>query len=96
MKAEDYRKHRQDLKIHLPRRGYNGKLTESQLEKMGRLERSGLLNSSRKKEKNLQRVPPVVTNSNLLPDVHGIVRKHMNVLYRSSRIREVFKEAFIV
>ena len=30
--------------------------------------------------------------SNLLPDVHGIVKKHMDVLYRSSRMREVFKE----
>ena len=50
-KKEDYRKHRQDLKIQLRRRDYSGKLIESQLEKVDRLERSDLLNSSRKKDK---------------------------------------------
>ena len=95
-KEEDYRKHRQDLKIQLQRRGYSGKLIESQLGKVDKLVRSDLLNSSRKKDKTLQRVPLVVTYSNLLQDVHGIVRKHMNVLYRSSRMREVFKEPPIV
>ena len=95
-KEEDYRKHRQDLKIQLRRRGYSGKLIESQLGKVDKLERSDLLNSSKKKDKTLQRVSLVVTYSNFLPDVHGIVRKHMDVLYRSSRMREIFKEPPIV
>ena len=38
----------------------------------------------------------VVTYSSLLPDVHGIVKKHMDVLYRFSRMTEVFKEPPIV
>ena len=37
-KEEDYRKHRQDLKIQLRRRGYSGKLIESQLGKVDKLE----------------------------------------------------------
>ena len=49
-KEEDYRKHRQDLKIQLRRRGYSGKLTESQLGKVDKLETPDLLNSSRKKD----------------------------------------------
>ena len=36
-KEEDYRKHRQDLKIQLRRRGYSGKLIESQLGKVDKL-----------------------------------------------------------
>lgn len=95
-KEKDYQRHRQDLKIQLRKRGYSGKLIESQLQKVDRLERSDLLRYSGKKDKNAKRVPLVMTYSNLLPDVHGIVRKHMDVLYRSSRMREVFKEPPIV
>ena len=41
-------------------------------------------------------MPLVVTFSNLLSDVHGIIRKHMDVFYRSNRIKEVFKKPPIV
>ena len=39
----DYRRHRKDLKIQLRRRGYSGRLIESQLQKVDTLDRSELL-----------------------------------------------------
>ena len=63
---------------------------------MDRQERSELLQYNAKKDKNANRVPLVVTFSNLLPDVHGIIRKYMDVLNRSNRMKEVFQEPPIV
>ena len=88
-KETDYAKHRQELKTQLRRRGYSGKLIESQLQRVDRLDRSELLETKRKKDKNANRIPIVMTYSNLLPDVHRIVHKHMNILHHSDRMRDV-------
>ena len=94
-KESDYLQHRQELKLQLRRRGYSGKLIETQLRKVDKLDRDELLGMKRQ-DKNAKRVPLVVTFSNLLPDMHSVVRKHMDVLYRSGKMREVFKEPPIV
>ena len=75
------------------RRGYSGKLIETQLRKVDKLNRDVLLGGKRQDAK---RMPLVVIFSNLLPDMHGVVRKHMNVLYRLGKMREVFKGPPIV
>ena len=94
-KESDYLQHRQELKLQLRRRGYSGKLIETQLRKVDKLDRDKLLKMKRQ-DKNAKRVPLVVIFSNLLPDMHSVVRKHMDVLYRSGKMREVFKEPPIV
>lgn len=95
-KEADYQRHRTSLKVQLRRRGYSGNLIETQLQKVDKLERSELLQRSAKNDKNAKRVPLVVTYSNLLPDVRGIIRKHMDVLYRSTKMKDVFQEPPIV
>ena len=78
-KESDYLQHRQELKLQLRRRGYNGKLIETQLRKVDKLDRDELLGVKRQ-DKNAKRVSLVVTFSNLLPDMHSVVRKHTDVL----------------
>ena len=68
------------------RRGYSGKLIETQIRKVDKLDRDELLGMKRQ-DKNAKRVPQVVTFSNLLPDIYSVVRKHMDVLYRSGKMR---------
>ena len=51
---------------------------------------------NQKKQTQNDRVPLVVTFSSLLPDVHSIVHKHLNVLYKSDRMREVFSKPPLV
>ena len=71
---------RADFKVQLRRRGYCAKLIKAQLQKVDRLERSELLQYNAKKDKNAYPVPLIVTFSNLLPDVHGIIRTHGRVV----------------
>ena len=94
-KESDYLRHRKELKLQLQRRGYSGKLIETQLRKVDKLDRDELLGMKRQ-DKNAKRVPLLVTFSNLPPDMQSVVRKHMDVLYRSGKMREVFKEPPIV
>jgi hypothetical protein len=97
-KEADYLKHRSNLKKQLRIRGYSGKTIETQLQKVDKLERPTLLQTkkTRRNTKAMERVPLVVTYSNLLPNMHTIVRKHLGVLHRSDRMRDVFKEPPIV
>ena len=60
------------------------------------VDRSELLKVIRKEDKNSKRVPLVVTYSNLLPDIQHITKKHLDVLHRSSKMRDVFKDPPIV
>ena len=55
-----------------------------------------LLAASRKTNRTTRSMLLVVTHSNLMPDVHQVVRKHMDVLYRSSRMRDVVEDSRIV
>jgi hypothetical protein len=63
------------------------------------LDRSTLLLADKTPKPNtkaIERVPLVVTNSNLQPNIHSIVNKHFQILYESDRMRGVFKEPQIV
>ncbi|KAH3821923.1 hypothetical protein DPMN_123691 [Dreissena polymorpha] len=70
---EDYKKHRNDLKLQLRRRGNSGKFVEGQLQKVDALSRTDVLGKNTQND----RVPLVVTFSSLLPNVHSIVHKHI-------------------
>ena len=96
-KEPDYLKQRNNLKKQLRKRGYPGKLIENQLSKVDKLRREDLLQVRKcKPSKKSNRVPLVMTFSNLLPDVHKIIHKHIRVLHRSDRMKEVFDEPPIV
>ncbi len=88
-KNVDYLRHRQDLKTQLRKRGYSGTYIEGQLRKVDRLDRSDLLRVKQKKSQE-DRVPLVLTYSNLLPDIHAVVKRHMSVLHQSDKMRRVF------
>ena len=90
-KDTDYYKHRADLKKQLRKRGYSGKLIESQLQRVDKMEREKLLEDRTKNDKST-RVPLVLTYSKLLPDIRNILRKHQTTLHQSDRMREIFKE----
>ena len=94
-KEKDYVRHRQELKLQLRRRGYSGNLIVAQLQKVDKLYRNELCEVKRK-DKHAKSVQLVMTFSNLLRDMHSVVRKHMNVLYRSVKNKEAYKEPPIV
>ncbi|XP_053394169.1 uncharacterized protein LOC128555550 [Mercenaria mercenaria] len=94
-KEQDYQKHRTELKQQLRRRGYSGKEVERQLTKVDTLDREDLLQKQTKKGKD-KRVPLVLTYTKQLPNIHSIVRKHMNILYRSEKMMEVFQSPPII
>ena len=52
--------------------------------------------TSRKINRTTRRLPSVITYSDLMPDVHQIVRKHMDVLYPLSRMSDIFQESLTV
>ena len=54
------------------------------------LKRQYLLQYNTKKQNN--RVPLVLAYSKALPDIHTILRKNMKTLYKSERMKNVFKE----
>lgn len=90
-KEDDYRRHRGELKHHLRKRGYCGKFIESPLQRVDNLNREKLL-----EKKKIERVPLVLTHMKQLPNVHGIVRQHLDTLYSSNRMKEVLQEVPIM
>ena len=79
-KEKDYTKHRAALTTQLRNRGNSGAFIENQLQKIDTLGRSKLLAHSTGTKEETDRVPLVQTYSNLLPNVHDIVYKPLNVL----------------
>ena len=63
--------------------------------KVDRLQRDDLLHKQPRKNPD-DRVPLVLTFTRNLPNVHSILRKHMNVLHRSEKMTEVFTAPPIV
>ena len=88
----DYLKHRRELKGQLRKRGYNGKFVENQLKKADNLDRKKLLQRKPQDKVTSERVPLVITYTDLLPDIHDIVKKRMNILHNSDTLKEIFPE----
>jgi hypothetical protein len=91
---EDYQIHREELKTQMRRRGYTGKEVEGQLKKVDGLQREDLMKKQEKK--STTRVPMVIQYSRSLPNIHGILQNRINILHRSDRLKDVFKEPPIV
>ena len=91
----DYQTQRKILKAQLRKRGYSGKLIESQLQRVDRLDRDELL-QYKKKKASTDRVPLVLTFSKCLPDVGAILTRHQNTLFRSPRLRDIFGKPSLV
>lgn len=93
---DDYQKHRQELKLQLRKRGYNGKFIENQLKRADNLNRKELLQRKNKIKKTSERIPLVVTFTDLLPDIHDIVKKRINILHNCNLMKEIFPEPPLV
>ena len=59
------------------------------------MEREDALKRKNRKKQN-DRVPLVLTYSSYLPDIHNIVRSKMHLLYRSEKMKKVFKKRPLV
>ncbi|XP_045178135.2 uncharacterized protein LOC123538232 [Mercenaria mercenaria] len=92
----DYAKQRQELRGQLRRKGYSGKFIENQLDRVDKIDRAELLTPQKLKKEKMKRVPVVVTYSRHLPNLHNIVRKHMNTLHKSERMKHIFSDTPIV
>jgi hypothetical protein len=95
-KEEDYERNRKELKMQLRKRGYSGRVIEEQLAKVDLLKREDLLQYKSKKAEKTERVPLVLTYSNLLPDIRDIAKKHMKILHKSERMQQIFAEPPLV
>ena len=90
-----YQHHRSNIKSQLQQRGYDERLMEKELQKVDAKPREDLLTYRNKEHKNT-RVPLVLTFSRALPNVGGILRKHLPTLYRSDEMKRVFPEVSMV
>ena len=93
--SESYEENRKKIVDNLVKRGHNKVKTHNILKKVDIMPRSQLL-IYKQRSKNNSRVPLVITYGSNLPDVQKIVHKRMSILYRSDRMKKVFKEAPIV
>ena len=80
-KEDDYRRLRGELKHQLRKRGYCGKFIEGQLQRVYNLSREKILE---KMEKKKMECVLLVPNMRQLPNVHGIVRQHLDTLYEQN------------
>ena len=90
-----YSERRKELCEQLRCRGYNENQVDAQLKRIDTKNRDSLLNY-RKKQKNTDRVPIVLTYHSALPNVHNILKKRQNTLFQSQRMQEIFNKTPIV
>ncbi|KAH3823647.1 hypothetical protein DPMN_125458 [Dreissena polymorpha] len=77
----DYKKHRDEIKEQLLKRGYNGRSVETE-RKVDSKKRADLLRT-KVSSKSTSRVPLVFTFSRALPNIGQIPRKHLPTLHTS-------------
>ena len=77
------------------RRGYKEGMINREFKKVDKVERGEALKRMNRKKQN-DRVPLVLTYSSHLPDIHSIVRSKMHILYRSEKMKKVFKKPPLV
>ena len=68
-------------KGNLKKRGYSSNLIDKQFQKVDKLEREDLLKYNQPKQSD--RAPLVLTYTDALPNIHTILRKHLDTLYNS-------------
>ena len=82
-----------DLRHHLKRRGYNGKVIESGFSKASEINRNDL---EYKEKKMNKRVPLVLTYHTSLEKSSGIVRHHWKEIEKSETLAKLFPEPPVV
>ena len=81
-------------KGNLKKHGYSSNLIDKQFQKVDKLEREDLLKHNQPKQSD--RVPLVSTYTDALPNIHTILRKHLDTLYNSEEMKQVFSQPPIV
>ena len=66
-----------------------------EFKKVDKLERKDALKRKNRKKQN-DRIPLVLTYPSHLPDIHNIVRSKMHLLYRSEKMKKIFKKPPLV
>ena len=89
---KDYSKSKKKVITHMKARGYRAENVRQNMKKADQLDRSHLL-QYREKDKNMNRVPLVITYNNKLPHVQSILHQRMDVLNRSNRMKKIFPVA---
>ena len=92
----DYRHHRDRLANRLKERGYPEVEVNTELRRVDRIDREGLLAGRKSKRKSSDRVPMVLTFSSFLPDVRAIMKKNRHILSKSDRLKGIFKSDSMV
>lgn len=89
---KEYQKHVGLIKEQLRRRGHHHKNVDDAIQRVDEIKREQLLVYNTRKNKNNNRVPMVLTYSRALPNIHSVMRKHRDMLYKSDKMKEVFQE----
>lgn len=93
--TEKYTHRKKELTTQLLNRGYDQSNIEHQLDRVDRTDRQHFL-KYRKKNKNMDRVPLVLTFHAGLPNIHDILKKRQGTLHKSERMKSVFDKKPIV
>ena len=86
----DYQKRKRDLKGNVKKRGYSSNLIDKQFQRVDELEREDFLKYNQPKQSD--RVSLVLTYTDALPNIHTILRKHLDTLYNSEEMKQVFSQ----
>ena len=92
--VEKFRQHADELVSKLATRGYPKNQVKAEIEKVGGMKRSDLLERSVGKQK--EGVPMVVTYSSCLPNINKILRSKRHILERSNDIKDIFNNNMFV
>ena len=94
-KDKSYEEQKGVLQSQLIRRGYKEGMINREFKKVDKVEREDALEKKNRKKQN-DRVPLVLTYSSHLPNIQNIVRPKMHLLYRSEKMKKVFKKPTLV
>ena len=86
-----YMEGKQRILKHMQNRGYKRDGVEKTLERVDNLDRPSLLQYKRKR-KELERVPLILTYGQYLPHIPAVLRQRQNILERSERLKKVFTQ----
>ena len=92
---KSYEEQKDVLRSQLIRRGYKEGLINREFKKVDKVERKDALKRKNRKKQN-DTVVLVLTYSRHLPDIHNIVRSKMHLLYKSEKMKKIFKKPPLV
>ena len=81
---EDFKRHRNQMKLWFLNRGYPKRLIDTEVEKVK------FPCTSRKRDTKMKGIPLVITYHPLLKDFASVIRKHLYILYLNKEVKEIF------